>query len=54
LVFTVVNASGLSPALGGLVLLGVSLLAVFQYVLPMLRTWLRLDVPFSFASDDNW
>jgi hypothetical protein len=43
LIFTVVNATGLSPALGGLVLLIVSLLAVVQYVLPMLRTWFRLD-----------
>lgn len=43
LIFTSVNVAGFSPALGGLALLVLSITAVFEYLLPMLRTWLRLD-----------
>lgn len=43
LIITAVNAAGLSPALGGLGLMLIAIAGVFEYLLPMLRTWLRLD-----------
>lgn len=43
LIVTVVNISKVSPVLGGLAMLVVTLWAVFRYMLPMLRTWLRCD-----------
>jgi hypothetical protein len=43
LIITVVNATGSSPALGGLALMILSVAAVFEYLLPMLRTWIRTD-----------
>jgi hypothetical protein len=43
LTFTAVNASGLNPWLGGLGLTILALIAAFDYLLPMLRNWLRTD-----------
>jgi hypothetical protein len=43
LVVTLVNVAELSPALGGLCLLGLLLTGLFEYAVPMMLNWLKIE-----------